>query len=107
MDIKVLVAALVIVGASTVGCGATSDDEALGEEEGSTSAVESALSPRDDQPVPFDRPFPTLGTKPPIWDLQHYIEDAQRPTDFGNCYRYYVRLQYPARGTEVPIVVCR
>ena len=110
MSTKSVVVGLVMVLASTMGCGAPPDGDELDDEEASSSEVSSAFMPVDDAPSLPAPQLPRLEqwvTRPPIWDLQHYFEELQQPR-FGNCYMYWLKLREPSGAIkEVPVTVCK
>ena len=93
-----------------VACGASPEslETETDELEDSTDVTSSALSPRDDLPMPVQPRFPSLDR--PIWDLAPYLEDLHqyRRLDDGRCRRRYVTIFDPGRGRniEIPITEC-
>ncbi len=108
MSTKSVVVGFMMVLASMMGCGAPPDGDEP--EESSSSEVTSAFTPIDDVPSLPAPQLPMLerwGTRPPIWDLQHFLEEMQQPR-FGNCYMYWLKLREPSgRIKEVPVTVCK
>lgn len=108
MSTKSVVVGFVMVLASTIGCGAPPDGDEPDESSG--SEVSSAFTPVDDVPSLPAPQLPMLerwGTRPPIWDLRHYLDEVEQPW-FGNCYMYWLKLPEPSGSfKEVPVTVCK
>lgn len=96
---------------SLVACGASPDADADEPDEPSTDSVSSALLQlRDDAPVPFEAPVPSLDFSlgRPIWDPQPYLDEFRQRPRFGRpCVMRWVTIREPSgRVIEVPVTVC-
>ena len=107
MSTKSVVVGFVMVLVSTMGCGASPEGDEPDESAG--SEVSSAFTPVDDTPAPPGPSLPIFEPRwtRPIWDLQHFLDEAEQPR-FSNCYMYWLKLVEPSGSTrEMPVTVCK
>lgn len=112
---SVVVGVMMVLG-TVAGCAAPVEDD-VGAEESANVTSELKWRTMDDvpAPTPVDHPIPIPVLQNhfyrPIWDLQRYFEELERPrglADLVRCYQYDQEIFDPSRGRNVsiPITVC-